>query len=116
MNIYRPSAWLYVACYAIWFVLCAATFWLIVNLRSNLLDFAYLTGGRAEMVGLVDRLGIILLGILFIVIILVTEYKLRTGIEKGLLWKRAIKAVVILIGAIAISYVLQFAAMTLLVR
>lgn len=107
---------LYVACYVIWFALCAATFVLIVNLRSNLLDLAYLTGGRQEMVGLVDRLGIILLGVLFIVVILVIEHKLRTGIEKGLLWKRALVGTAILVGAIVISNALHFLALTQLAR
>ena len=116
MNISRPSAWLYVACYAIWFALCAAMFWLIVNLRSNMLDLVALTGGKSEMVGLVDRFGTILLGILFIVVILVLEHNLRTGIEKGLLWKRAIRATAILLIAIAISYVLQFVAAQLMLR
>lgn len=110
----RPNPLLYVACYAIWFALCAATFWLIVNLRANMLDLAYLTGGRQEMVGLVDRFGIILLGVLFIIVILVMEHKLRTGIEKGLLWKRAITATAILVGVIVVSYILQFAAARLM--
>lgn len=114
MNPYRPSAWLYVACYAIWFALCAATFWLIVQLRANLLDLAYLTGNAREMVGLIDRFGIILLGILFIVIILVMEHKLRTGIEKGLLWRRALTYAGVLLVVIVISHVLQFIAAQIL--
>ncbi len=114
MNITRPNPVLYVACYVIWFALCAVTFWLIVNLRTNLLDLAYLTGGRQEMMGLVDRFGIILLGILFIVIILVMEHKLRTGVENGLLWKRAIVAAAILVSVIVVSYILQFGAARLM--
>ncbi len=105
---------LYVACYVIWFALCAVTFWLIVNLRANLLDLVYLTGGRQEILGLVDRFGIMLLGVLFIVIILVTEHKLRTGVEKGLLWKRALVAAAILVGVIVVSYILQFGAARLM--
>lgn len=116
MNITRPNPLLYVACYVIWFALCALMFVLLVNLRSNLLDLAYLTGGRQEMVGLVDRLGIILLGMLFIVVILVMEYKLRTGVEKGLLWKRAIAGAAILVGAIVISNALHFGALMLQAR
>lgn len=114
MNITRPNPVLYVACYVIWFALCAVTFWLIVNLRTNLLDLVYLTGGRQEIMGLVDRFGIILLGILFIVIILVMEHKLRTGVENGLLWKRAIVAAAILVSVIVVSYILQFGAARLM--
>lgn len=116
MNITRPNPLLYVACYAIWFALCAAMFVLIVNLRSNLLDLVNLTGGRQEMAGLVDRFGIILLGVLFIVVILVMEHKLRTGVEKGLLWKRAIVGAAILVGAIVISNALHFGALMLLAQ
>jgi hypothetical protein len=116
MNITRPNPLLYVACYVIWFALCAATFVLIVNLRSNMLDVVSLTGGRQEMAGLVDRFGIILLGVLFIVVILVMEHKLRTGIEKGLLWKRALIGTAILVGTILISNALHVGALMLQAR
>lgn len=115
MNIQRPNPLHYVACYVIWFALCALMFVLIVNLRSNMLDLVSLTGGGREMAGLVDRFGIILLGVLFIVVILVMEHKLRTGIEKGLLWKRAIIGAAILVGAIVISNALHFLALMRLV-
>ena len=110
----RPiSIALYVACYVIWLVLCVALLWLIFQLPTNILDFAYLLGATQMMAALVERLCMIPVVLAVVAAGILLENSLREGVPLGLLWRRAAKAALWIVGVIAFSYALHFAVVTI---
>ncbi len=104
MNSTRPPILLYLVCYVIWLVLSAGMFLLMALVRTNVLDFAYMTGGRPMLIALIDRLALIPLVIIAVAVIITLEHVLRNSVPVGRLWQRARKAALIIFGACAISY------------
>lgn len=113
MNTYRPSPWLYIVCYAVWLVLVAATIWLLFLVRVNILDFVYVFGARPAVATLIDRLVLIPLALAAIAVIIVLETHLRGGVNSNRFWPRVAKASLFVFGAIALSYALHFAVVTI---
>ena len=108
MNSTRPTIiLLYLACYAIWLALSAGMFLLMALVRTNVLDFAYMTGGRPMLIALIDRLALIPLVITAIAVIITLEHVLRNSVPMGRLWQRARKAALIIFGACVVSYALH---------
>jgi len=104
----QPSLLQYVICYAVWLVLSAMIIWLMVQLRLNLLDITLLLnlGPWAHL--LIDRWGLVVLGILAMGAIVVLEHYLRTGLAKKRFWPRAAYAFFIMAIALAFSYAFLF--------
>ncbi len=113
MNTPRPNVLLYLACYVIWALLGLATLGLIVLVRTNILDFVYITDARPMMVAFVDRIAMIPLVIIAIAIIIVLEHSLREAVPLGLLWQRAGKAALVIFGIAATSTLLHFLVVTI---
>jgi hypothetical protein len=113
MNATRPNPLLYAACYAIWLGLCAALLWLLIQLRTNILDFLYLFGATPAMVRFVDSLAVIPLALIIVGAGIWLEHALRDGVSDGKLWVRAGKAALVIGAAIAISALLHFAVVTI---
>jgi hypothetical protein len=113
MNTSRSNILSYLACYAIWVVLGLATLGLIVLVRTNVLDFVYLTDARPMMVAFVDRIAVIPLVIIAIAVIIVLEHTLREAVPQGTLWPRAGKAALIIFGIAAASALLHFFVVTI---
>ena len=113
MNATRPNPLLYVACYAIWLGLCAALLWLLIQLRTNILDFLYLFDASPAMVRFVDSLAVIPLALIIVGVGIWLEHALRDGVSDGKLWVRAGKAALVIGAAIAISALLHFAVVTI---
>jgi hypothetical protein len=104
---------LYVACYAIWLALCAALLWLLLQLRTNVLDFAYLFGAQPAVVRFVDGLAVIPLALIVVGVGIWLESYLRDSVHAGRLWISAAKAALFVVGAIMASYLLHAAVVTL---
>jgi hypothetical protein len=97
----------YVACYAAWLIFSAAAFWLLLSVRTNLIDAAILMQFNPWQVRTLDRFAIFGLGLVWFVGILVMESYLRTGVARGLLWGRISRIALALGLACALSYGLQ---------
>jgi hypothetical protein len=113
MNRTQTNPLLYVACYAIWLGLCVALLWLLIQLRTNILDFAYLFGARPAMASFVDRLALIPLALIVVGVAIWLEHSLRESVPTGALWRCAGKAALVVGGAIAISFLLHIAVVTI---
>lgn len=100
----------YVACYVAWLVFSIVGFWLLLSVRTNLIDAAILMQFNPWQVRTVDRFAIFGLGLAWFAGILVIESYLRTGVARGLLWGRMIRITLALGLACAVSYGLQVAA------
>jgi hypothetical protein len=80
----------YVACYLIWFVYGALSLWTILQYRNALLGLLPIIG--PWVMGAVDKFGILILGLLALIWVLYLENYLRTGVEIGRFWRRALIA------------------------
>jgi hypothetical protein len=97
----------YVACYLAWLLFAVVGFWLLLSLRTNLVDAAILMQFNPWQVRTLDRFAIFTLGLAWFVGILVLENYLRSGVARGLLWGRMIRVTLALGLVCAISYGLQ---------
>jgi hypothetical protein len=104
---------LYVACYAIWLALCAALLWLFLQLRTNVIDFAYLFGASEAMVRFLDAVAVIPLALILVGAGIWLEGALRDSVREGRLWAQAAKSALVVVGVIAASYLLHVAVVAL---
>lgn len=78
----------YILCYLIWLVLAAGAVWLMLQLRLNLLDIAMAANVNPWALGAIDKFGLLLLGLGWLVAVFIVENYLRMGVERGVLWRR----------------------------
>ncbi len=97
----------YVACYALWLVLAALSLWLMLQLRINLIDAVVFFDWGPWVLGALDKFGILLLGLGWLVFVLFAEHYLRAGVEQQRLFPRTARVAVWVVGALALSYGLQ---------
>ena len=78
----------YTACYLLLIVYIAATMWLLFSLRDNLVGVSLVLQVNPWALRAIDRFGILLLGLAWLMIFIVIESYLRNGIHKRLFWRR----------------------------
>ena len=98
----------YVACYAVWLVLAALSLWLMLQLRINLIDTVIFFGWGPWVLGALDKFGILLLGVGWLIFVLFAEHYLRTGVEQARLFPRTARMTIWVAGMLTLSYGLQF--------
>jgi hypothetical protein len=97
----------YVACYAAWLALCALG-GLIVQLWLGLMLQVSMTMHANQWVAQAMRqLSLPILGLLWLILIFWLEHYLRTGLQRGLLWRRAGRVGAALLAFVALLYVLN---------
>jgi hypothetical protein len=84
----------YFACYGIVAVIVAIMTWLMLQLRTVIVQIALALGLSSWTMTVVDQFGVILLGILWLIAFLVIEAYLRYGVPINKLWQRAIKIII----------------------
>jgi hypothetical protein len=94
--------------YAVWLVLSAGIVWLMVQTRINLLDIALLLRLGPWIHVVIDRFGILLLGIISMGFIVFLEYYLRMGMLRGQFWSRVVRALFVVAVLLAFTYAFQF--------
>ncbi len=99
----------YVACYLLWFAYGALSLWTVLQYRDALLLLLPVIG--PWIMGALDKFGLLLFGLIALIWILYLEHYLRTGVEVGRFWNRAIRAGVIQIAILALAYAFQWIAM-----
>ena len=98
----------YVVCYTLWLVLAALALWLMLQLRGNLIDTVVFFDWGPWVLGALDKFGILLLGVAWLVFVLFAEHYLRQGIEQERLFPRAARVALWVGVPLLLSYGLQF--------
>jgi hypothetical protein len=83
----------YFACYGILVVIVAIMTWLMLQLRTVIVEVGLALGLSSWTMTVVDQFGFILLGIVWLIAFFVIEAYLRHGVPTKLLWPRAVKIV-----------------------
>ena len=79
-----------------WLLLSASGLWFFLTLRSTLFSISVLLQLNPWAVRGIDRWGIFVFGILWVVVIFILEGYLRTAIAKNRFWKRLRRVVIIM--------------------
>jgi len=101
----RQLAPLYLACYLFWVVSGALTVLTMLQMRNALLSLLPVLGPWT-MIG-VDKFSFVLMGLAALVWVLFVEHYLRTGVERGTLWRRALVVGGVHAAALGFVYALQ---------
>jgi hypothetical protein len=104
---FRQLLPLYLACYAIWLVICALGVWLIFAVRPVLFSLAVWLHLNPWQVRALDNFTVVGMGMLWLVGILLLEHSLRQGVERNRLWSRAARAFVIVAVPLGLCYLVQ---------
>lgn len=97
------------ACYLAWIALSAAGFWSLLRLRDILVALFFVVGLAAKLIPVLDRFGLVAVGLVWIMGIGALEGYLRSGVRAGGLRSRVAQVAAIEAGFLAFSYVLQWA-------
>lgn len=84
-----------------WLLLSASGLWFFFTLRNMLFDLGVLLQLNPWALRGIDRWGIFVFGMIWIVVIFFLEGYLRTAIDKNKLWIR-LRQVVLILGGVAI--------------
>lgn len=101
---YAPA----VACYLAWIAFSAGALWALLQLRETLVALAILIGVAAKLVLVLDRWSVVPLGMAWIIIIVVMESYLSTGLRTGQPRERIRRVAVTEAGILGVLYVLQW--------
>ncbi len=97
----------YTACYLAWVVLSAGGFWCLIRLREIMVALSFLAGMAARLIPVLDRFGLVLLGLVWIIGIGALEAYLRSGLGAGRMGRRIVQIAAIEGGFLGFSYALQ---------
>jgi hypothetical protein len=107
----QPGIWQqlssYLLCYVLWAGLSALSFWILLQLRINLLDLSVFFRLGPWAIGAVDKFAILLLGLFWLGSILGVESYLRQGVERRAVWRRAARVFLVQLVILGGSYLLQ---------
>jgi hypothetical protein len=103
----RQLVLLYLACYAIWLALATLGIWLIFALRPVVFGLAAWLRLNPWQVLALDNLSVVSFGLAWLVGILLLEHRLRQGVEKGRLWRRAARVFAAEAVALGLCYALR---------
>ncbi len=117
----------YILVYILWGVSSAAGLWVAWMVRSAYLLVvgamtmnALLYGTPSERFQVpyirtgVDRFGVVILAVAMVAVVVFIEYTYRTGLEKGLLWRRFVLVTAIEFGVVFIMQAIQMLAASVL--
>lgn len=79
----------YIACYLLWILIGAIGVWIIFLVRRNLVEDLFFLQVNPWQLRAIDRWAIFGFGMVWVVAIFLIEGYLRHAVEKGKLWQRA---------------------------
>lgn len=79
----------YIACYALWILICAIGMGIVFLIRRNLVEDIFFLRVNPWQLRAIDRWAFFGLGIVWVVAIFLIEGALRQAVEQGKLWRRA---------------------------
>lgn len=116
MQIQEPTAprgrtliLLYLAYFVGWLIVSGLAFWILLELRVNLLDIFVALELNPWAMGAVDKFGIVVLGLGWLIVAMVTEHLLRQSVLRNRLWPLLTRLIGLEVLILALSYGLQFA-------
>ena len=98
----------YIICYVVWILFLIIGGLIVLRLLINIADVSFLLGADRYTRGLVDKIGIYILGLLWIILVFWTEAYLRKGVMLNLLWPRIQQVMLIEAGLLGASFGLQW--------
>lgn len=84
-----------------------------MQLRTNVIDLAYLFGASEAMVRFIDALAVIPIALILVGVGIWLEGALRDSVREGRFWAQAAKSALVVVGVIAASYLLRVAVVAL---
>ena len=99
---------IYLVTYALLFIFVLLAAFILFRVRINIVQIAYLAGNNSVTVKGISNLGVLITGVLLLVGIVASEDYLRNGVEKGVLWKRALRIFIIEASIITVSLSLYY--------
>jgi hypothetical protein len=103
----KPSQGGMVAVYVVWIGLIALSGLAVLEFHSFIQALSLALGLNPWVARAVRQLALPILGLIWLVFIFVMEHRLRTGMQKGLLWRRAGRAAVAVAGSIVVVYAIR---------
>ena len=108
MRTSRPTWMLYLACYALCLGIAVLATWLIFEGRDTMFVLAVRLRSNPWVLKAVDQFSVVTFGLVWLVAILWVEHHLRQSAAKGLLWRRAMRIVMVEVALLGMCYGLQF--------
>jgi hypothetical protein len=105
IGVHQPSLVQYVLCYVIWIIVAVSTIWLLIQAQFNMMMPLRLSGIDYRMISVINDASLILMGIIALAVIIILEYYLRIGVEKGKFWPRVARAITTEAILLAIVYI-----------
>ncbi len=105
VSLKRPSIWQYALCYIVWFAVVGSMIWLLVQGQYNLITPIRLSGIDYRVVSVINNTSWILIGLTTLILIVVLEYVLRTGLEKGRFWSHVARSIIVEAIVLAVVYI-----------
>lgn len=94
-------------CYAVLIVLAAGGFFIMLQLRINVVDIFRHFDLNRWILSAIDRFGILILALLWLILVMALEPYLRDGMGNGRFWQRAGLVTGIEVVLLIVSYGLQ---------
>ena len=98
---------LYLACYALWLGLSALGVALIFQARSASVTLALWFRVNPWQVRAIDQFTVVTMGLIWLVGVFLLEHYLRQGVEKGGLWRRAVRVFLFEVAVLGFLYAVQ---------
>lgn len=106
MRVQKPSRLAGVAWWLAWGGFSLMGLFVLARVRAIMLHVGVLLGAEGYSIGTLDKFGLIILAILWIVVVAVLESSLRSALHRGRLGERCLQVALIQVGIIALSYIL----------
>ena len=91
-----------------WVVISGMALWLILQMRINLIDLNNFLGWGPWILGAVDKFGLVLLGLGWLIGVLILEMYLRGASTLARLTQRLVRTFLLVGASLAVSYLLQW--------
>jgi hypothetical protein len=109
VGLYGPTPIQYIVCYAVWLCLSVATIFLALQVWTNLIRQPLpFSGLDFRVVSTIYQASLLVMGFLVLILILVQEHALRTGLAKNRFWPRVAKFAIAEAVVLGLSYVANF--------
>lgn len=101
------QAFRYVYCYLLWLAASAFSGWLVLELRINMIDLAAFFGLDPWAFPAVHNFGFVILALIWLSFVIFVEDYLRRGVDRGDLFRRALRIFNGVLVLLVMSYALQ---------
>lgn len=105
----HPGVLQYIVCYVVWMCLSAMTLWLLLQVRTNLVQPLIFFGLDPRAFIIIDRFSLIVMALIVVAAVFLIENALRISLLKNSFWLRVVRILTLEAIVLVASYILQFA-------